>query len=184
MLWKEGRAGWFPPDQTSGLWLTWLGSIQVLLPRFSTLAALAESSCVLKESIAPSPLLHKLFPSLSLNNFISPSLIVIFPNGQGFPQPQLPLPLWSVSFDNSESTDWSHLLLPIPTLSIPFPSGSHCHIPRMLSLLSPSSWLCWKISRPRDLGLAPSATPTQIICKASQCLPAFQLLPVLQRKEF
>lgn len=25
MLWKEGRAGWFPPDQTSGLWLTWLG---------------------------------------------------------------------------------------------------------------------------------------------------------------
>lgn len=123
--------------------------------------------------MAPSPLLHKLLPSLSLNNFSSPSLIIIFPNGQGFPQSQRSLPLWSVSFDNSESPDWSHLLLPIPILSIPFPSGSHCHIPHMLSLLSSSSWLYWKISRPRDLGLAPSATQTQIIYarQPSACLP-------------
>lgn len=67
----------------------------------------------------------------------------------------------------------SHLLLPISTPSTPFPLHSICHIPGMLSFLSPTSCLYWEISRPRGPGLAPSATQAQIICKVSQCRPAF-----------
>lgn len=47
-----------------------------------------------------------------LNNFILPSLIIIFPNGQGIPQSQLSFPLWSVLFDNSESAKLFPLVAP------------------------------------------------------------------------
>lgn len=110
-----------------------------------------------------------------------------FLNGQGFSQSQLSFPLWCVSFDNSESTNLVPLVAPnshpLHPISHPVPTATFhgcCHY----CPPPPSSWLYWKISRPGDLGLVPSATQTQIIRKASQCLPALQLLPVLQMKEF
>lgn len=127
------------------------GSIQVLIPSFSALATLAESSCILRKPLLPAPCFINYSPAylwtisfrhLSSSYFL---MVRVFLNlNFHFHFEVSHLIILSLS-------NWFRLLLPFPTLSIPFPSGSHCHTPCMLSLLSPLPHDC--IGKSADPGI-------------------------------